>query len=82
MWKIGDSMEVEGSFPHGNCIVKYSLTENGGEIEVYNPMKNTFLDNIAGWLLSNIGNRCAKPSDEWNEHGFSSEADYLRWRYG
>jgi len=75
-------MEAKGSFPFGNCIVKYSLTESGDEIEVYNPMKGTFMDNVSEWLLLNVGDRCTQSFNEWNEHGFRDEADYLKYKFG
>ena len=82
LWKIGDSIEASGSFPYGNCIVKYSLSENNDSIEVQNPIKGTFLDNIAEWLLLNIGDRGSEPYNQWNEHGFRDEADYLNYKFG
>lgn len=81
LWKIGSSIEAKGSFPIGCCIVTYSLTERSNNIEVYNPVKDTYLDNIAEWLMMNIPERCFDTS-EWNDNGFRDEADYLNYRYG
>lgn len=82
LWRIGGFVEAKGSFPVGNCIVKYSLTENHDEIEVYNPIKGTYLDNIAEWLLLNVSDRSSGTFNQWNENGFRDEADYIQYRYG
>lgn len=82
MWKIGDSAESKGYFPVGNCIVRYSLTEKGNEIEVYNPVKSIYLDNVAEWLMLNVIGRETESSNEWNEHGFRDEQDYLSYKFG
>ena len=82
IWKIGDSVEAKGSFPVGKYIVNYSLTEKGNEIEVYNPVKYTFLDNVSEWLMLNVSERGTESYNEWNEHGFRDEADYLNYKFG
>lgn len=81
LWKIGDSIEAKGCFPFGKCIVKYSLTEKSREIEVYNPMKERYLDRVAEFLLDKMELK-ADHSSIWNSNGFANEADYLRYRYG
>lgn len=82
LWKIGSSVEAKGSFPVGNCIMKYSLAEKHDEIEVYNPEKGTYLDNISEWLLLNVRDRGNESFNEWNENGFRDEADYLNYKFG
>ena len=37
------------------------------------------LDSLLDGIEEDYQNAC---SDEWNDHGFASEADYLHWRYG
>lgn len=81
LWKAGSSHEAKGSFPFGSCIITYALVGNGGTIEVHNPLKDIYLDNIAEWLMLNSTDRCTQ-STEWNDHGFRSEADYLNYKYG
>lgn len=81
LWKAGSSVEARGSFPVGNCIIRYALEGNGGIIEVHNTIKDIYLDNIAEWLMLNSTDRCTE-SDEWNDHGFRNEADYINYRYG
>lgn len=81
LWKIGDSIEARGCFPFGNCIVKYSLTEKSREIEVYNPMKERYLDRVAEFLLNEVELE-TEHSSLWDSNGFRDEADYLRYKFG
>lgn len=77
---IGDSVETCGQFLYGNCIVTYSLSESYDDIEIYNPDKDRYLDNIAEWLLLNIEKE-SSASDIWNDNGFRDESDYLRYKF-
>ena len=61
--------EGKGQFPYGNCIV------------LYNPVKDRYLDRIADWLIQLI-QPCDKDYNEWVEHGFRDEADYLKYKFG
>ena len=36
-------------------------------------------DGMYDWIIDDVNNSY---SDEWNDHGFRDEADYLHWRYG
>lgn len=81
LWKIGDSAESKGCFPFGNCIVKFSLTDKTREIEVYNPIKERYLDKVAEFLLNEVELK-TEYSSIWDVHGFRNESDYLRYRYG
>ena len=79
----GHSIESKGEFPFGNCIVNYVLSENYNCIDVYNPIKDTYLTNVEDYLLS-LEREIEEEEeyDMWDDHGFADEADYIRYRYG
>lgn len=72
--------EAKGQFPYGNCIVRYNFDERSAAIEVYNPVKDRYLDRIADWLIQLI-QPCDKDYNEWVEHGFRDEEDYITYKY-
>ena len=75
-----------GSFNFGHYNVRYVFRPSGIELEIYNCKKETFLDNVASLLER----KCLDWQDidvdesynEWDEHGFRDESDYLNYRYG
>lgn len=82
-----DDIFVGSSFKFGNHKVWFSFTDAGCEVEVYNLTKERYLDNVAHYLSQH----ClsweeidinTEPDDIWNNHGFSSESDYIKYRYG
>lgn len=73
--------ETSGKFVYWNFIVTYSFSELHDSIEIYNPDKERYLDNISEWLLLNIEKK-ENERDEWNDHGFRDEADYIRYKFG
>lgn len=75
---VGHTTEAKGKFPFGNCIVTFDIDEKWSEIEVYNYVKGTFLDNIANYLKSI--EREIEECDEWNYNGFRNELDYINYK--
>lgn len=79
--------KVSGLFKFGYHIVRFSFRKRGCELEIYNPVKDRFLDNVAEF--------CQTRTTAWynvdvddsgfgilTDPGFSSEADYLNYKYG
>lgn len=74
-----------GSFMFGRHSVRYCFRETGLTIEIYNPVLDSYLDNVAIHC-----ERCAvlwdgietEESDIWNCNGFADNSDYLRYKYG
>lgn len=72
--------ESKGQFHYGNCIIRYSFNERSSSVEVYNPIKDRYLDRIADWLIQLI-QPCEQDYDEWDAHGFRDEQDYINYKY-
>ena len=73
-----------GRFKFGRHIISYVFDDEGCEVEVFNPVLDTFQDNVSFFLEE----RCilwnqidVEETDEWDEHGFRNEADYYHWWY-
>lgn len=79
--KVEGLFATKGQFPYGNCIIRYDFDELSAAIEVYNPVKDRYLDRIADWLIQLI-QPCDQDYNEWVEHGFRDEADYLQYKFG
>ena len=80
LWKVGTVTDGEkGKFPYGNCIVSYTITESSNNVEVWNPQKDTYLDNVAQAL--NEIQIPREETSEFNLNGFRDEADYARYRF-
>lgn len=79
--------KVSGLFKFGNLIIRFSFRRRGCELEIYNSVKDRFLDNVAefcqrrtiGWYNVDVDK---SGYDVLTDPGFSSEADYLRYKYG
>lgn len=76
----GHFEESSGTFPFGNCIITYTLSKKHSEVEVYNPDKDRYLDNIAIYL-SELEREIYEDADIWDCHGFSSSSDYINYKY-
>ena len=76
---ISGLFEAKGKFPFGSCIISYSFNGRNTEVEVYNPVKDTYLDNIASFLKELVQPQ-DDDSDVWSNHGFSGSEDYYRFR--
>ena len=72
--------ESKGQFHYGICIIRYSFNERSSSVEVYNPIKDRYLDRIADWLKQLI-QPCDQDYDEWDAHGFRDEQDYINYKY-
>ena len=70
----------EGSFQFGRYQVAYSIGERSNLVEVYNPVKDTYLDRVADYLTDLI-QPCEDP-DEWDVNGFRDESDWIRYKFG
>lgn len=79
--------KVSGLFKFGYHIIRFSFRRRGCELEIYNPVKDRFLDNVAefcqarttAWYNVDVGDsRFGILTDP----GFSSEADYLSYKFG
>lgn len=77
---------LSGRFTFGRVIVTYSFSRRRGcEIELYNPILETFLDNVSCYCEKRVigwDNVEIEETDDWNDHGFRDAADYLRYKYG
>jgi hypothetical protein len=75
---------LQGSFTFANCIVTFSLSHNNKEMEVWNPIKDTYLDCIASLLKKEtpqLHELDANEPDIWDAHGFRNEQDYINYKY-
>ena len=70
----------EGSFQFGNHTISYNIGDRSNLVEVYNSVKDTYLDRVADYLTKLI-HPCKEP-DEWDVNGFRDEADYIRYKFG
>ena len=73
-----------GRFKFGRHIISYVFDDEGCEVEVFNPVLDTFLDNVSFFLEE----RCimwsqieVEEPDEWDVNGFRDEEDYIYWKY-
>lgn len=57
LWRIDDHIFLKGMFTFGNHCIRYDFDERGAEIEVYNPIKDTYLDRVAECLKEALYNR-------------------------
>jgi hypothetical protein len=83
-----NSDHLNGKFEFGRHEILFFFDEDGCEIEINRKVGTDFiyLDNVAeycqsrciGWDDVDTDNK----SDIWDEHGFSDESDYIRYRYG
>lgn len=71
----------EGSFQFGNHTITYNIGESSTFVEVYNSVKDIYLDQVADYLNSLIP-PCSDEYDIWDDHGFRDESDYIRYKFG
>lgn len=74
-----------GRFTFANCIITFSMSLTHKDIEVWNPVRDTFLDCIAEHIKKStphFSELSTADSDIWDNHGFRNEADYLRYKFG
>lgn len=80
----GDN-RCSGSFTFANCIVTFSMSLTHKDIEIWNPVRDTYLDCIAEHIKKStphFSDLKVDETDEWDNHGFASETDYIRYKYG
>lgn len=73
-----------GAFTYGKSIVRYVFKEQGCELEIWNPQLDYFLDNVAMYCEKRVvkWDMCeVNTTDEWDEHGFRDEQDYINFKY-
>lgn len=83
-----NSDHLNGKFEFGQYEILFFFDEDGCEIEINRKVGTDFvyLDNVAEYCQA----RCIRwddvdtdnKSDIWDDHGFSDESDYIRYRYG
>ena len=83
-----NSDHLNGKFEFGQYEILFFFDEGGCEIEINRKVGTDFvyLDNVADYCQA----RCIRwddvdtdnKSDIWDDHGFSDESDYIRYRYG
>lgn len=76
---------ISGSFTFGNCIVTFSMSKDHKDIEIWNPVRDTYLDCIAEYVRKDtphFSDLDEEEPDEWDNHGFASQADYINYKYG
>ena len=79
-----DNESVVGVFTFGRHIVRFVFRPIGCEIEIYNPILDTFLDRVSFHCEERVvrwGDIETESSNDWDEHGFRDEADYLKYKY-
>lgn len=69
----------EGSFQFGKHTIAYNIGERSNLVEVYNPVKDTYLDRVADYLITLI--QPCEEEDEWNINGFRDESDYISYKF-
>ena len=57
LWRIDDHVELKGMFTFGIYTIRYWFDEHNAEIEVYNPIRDTYLDRVADCLKQAVYNR-------------------------
>ena len=78
--EIKDLFIGEGSFQFGNHTISYNIGDRSNLVEVYNTVRDTYLDRVADYLISLI--QPCDEEDEWNVNGFRDESDYIRYKFG
>lgn len=76
--------KCSGKFTFDNCIVSFYASSGEKDIEIWNPAKDTYLDNIAQWVAKNsldFDDIEVENEDSWDSHGFRDSADYYNFRY-
>lgn len=79
-----DNESVVGAFTFGRHIVRFVFRPSGCEIEIYNPILDTFLDRVSFHCEERVvrwDDIETESSNDWDEHGFRDEADYLKYKY-
>lgn len=78
--------QLSGLFTLGNHAIRYAFSKKRGcELEIWNPTKDTFLDNVSMYCEK----RCLRwddvvveETDCWDCNGFRDEQDYINYKYG
>lgn len=70
----------EGSFQFGNHTISYNIDDRSNLVEVYNTVRDTYLDRVADYLTDLI-QPCEEP-DKWDVNGFRDESDWIRYKFG
>lgn len=79
------SLWCRGKFTIGNYIVSFHVGEKDKTVEIWNPVRDTYLDNISQWLERNcpdLDDVDVERSSIWDLNGFRDEADYLNYKFG
>lgn len=74
-----------GCLHFGKYLVDYWVSANGKDIEISNPEKDRYYDNVADWLCDhtiNFQDIEIEETDEWDCHGFRDEQDFINYKYG
>lgn len=74
-----------GSFTFANSIITFSMSKVHKDIEVWNPVHGTFLDCVAEHVRKStphFSDLEVPETGEYDNHGFRSEADYIKYKYG
>jgi hypothetical protein len=66
--------------------IRYSFSSSIVELEIHNKKRDTYLDNVSDYCETKVIDwndiEVDDSSDEWDDHGFANESDYMRYRYG
>jgi hypothetical protein len=57
LWRIDDHTHLKGFFMFGKHCIRYNFDERGAEIEVYDPLRDVYLDRVAECLKEALYNR-------------------------
>ena len=76
---------VSSHIRFGRKLVGIIFSKNGCELEIYDSVKGTFLDNVAFYCEPRVflwdEIEVSETTDEWNNNGFAGASDYYSWRY-
>ena len=73
-----------GAFVFDKCIITFSMSNRHKDIEVWNPVKETYLDCIAEHLMTatpQFDELEVSHTDIWDSNGFRNEQDYINYKY-
>lgn len=70
---------------YGTKQIGIVFKSSGCELEIYDTVKGTFLDNVAFYCETRVVSwndiEVDETTDEWQSNGFANEWDYNNWKY-
>lgn len=75
---------IGSTFRYGRKQLRIVFKPRGCEIEIYDNVKGTFLDNVAIYCEQRVirwGSIEVDEVDEWSSNGFRNEDDFITYKY-